>query len=361
MNEAAIQTQIESAFRKQVQTDAKVRNAYLLVQSDRLRIDLNIAEGETDNIPANPKQPNHLASVGKLFTATLISILYERGQLDFDDTIATYLDAELMDGLHLYKGQEYSGEIRIKHLLKQTSGLNDVFYHLLNKMLDDPTFTLTPRDAVLWGKEHVEPVGVPGKKHFYTDTNYYLLGLIVEKITGKKFHEVMHEYIFDPLGMEHAYMHGFSTPARASENPTAGFYYQDSDLRSLDGLPHIDYAGGSVVAPLEDYLRFLQALVNSTIIKEATLERMFQDDVSMGLPTLGFNYGYSIWKMRTMPVLMPKKYYCWGCVGATGAFMFYHPGTESCIIGTFNDFSYRVKAIRFMLRNVIKPLLQSSQ
>jgi len=359
MESAAIQANIESSFRKQVQKDTTVKNAYLLVRSDKLRVDLNIAEGETDNITANPKQPNHLASVGKLFTATLISVLYEKDKLDFDEKIGTYLDAELMDGLHVYKGQEYSDEIRIKHLLKQTSGLGDVFYHLLNKMLEDPTFSITPREAVIWGKDHVKPVAVPGEKHVYTDTNYYLLGLIVENITGKKFHEAMHELIFQPLGMQHAYLHGFSSPERELKYPTAGFYYKDIDLRSIDGLPHIDYAGGSIVAPLEDYLLFFQSLVNGTILKEETLNRMLQDDVSMGLPTLGFNYGYSIWKMRTMPVLMPKKYYCWGCVGVTGAFMFYHPRTESFIIGTFNDFSYRVKAIRFMARNVIRPLLQA--
>lgn len=359
MEAAAIQAKIESSFRNQVHKDSAVRNAHLLVRSDKLQVDLNIAEGGTDNITANPEQPNHLASVGKLFTATLMSILYEKNQLDFDEKIGTYLDTELMDGLHVYKGQEYSEELRIRHLLKQTSGLDDVFYHLLKKMLDDPTFTITPREAVIWGKEHVEPVAVPGKKHVYTDTNYYLLGLIVEKITGKKFHEAMHELIFQPLGMQHAYLHGFSSPERESEYPTAGLYYKDIDLRSVDGLPQIDYAGGSIVAPLEEYLLFMQALVNGSIIKEATLQTMLEDDVSMGLPTLGFNYGYSIWKMRSIPLLMPKKYYCWGCVGVTGAFMFYHPATESTIIGTFNDFSYRVKAIRFMLRNVIKPLLDA--
>ena len=54
---------------------------------------------------------------------------------------------------------------------------------------------------------------------------------------------------------------------------------------------------------------------------------------------------------------MPEKYSCWGCVGVTGAYMFYHPKTESYIIGTFNDITYRSKTLRFMLSKVIRRLV----
>ena len=179
---------IESSFRNQVKKDRRVRNAYLLVDSDKLGIHLNLAEGMTRETKASPQQPNHLASVGKLFTATIISILYEKGELDFEDKISKYLDSELMSQLHVYKGRDYSQEIKIKHLLKQTSGLNDVFYQLLEQMLKDKTYQLTTREAVMWGKKNLKPVAKPGEKHFYTDTNYYLLGFIIENITKKKFH-----------------------------------------------------------------------------------------------------------------------------------------------------------------------------
>ena len=177
---------IESSFRNQVKKDRRVRNAYLLVDSDKLGIHLNLAEGMTGETKASPQQPNHLASVGKLFTATIISILYERGELDFEDKISKYLDSELMSQLHVYKGRDYSQEIKIKHLLKQTSGLNDVFYQLLEQMLKDKTYQLTTREAVMWGKKNLKPVAKPGEKHFYTDTNYYLLGFIIENINGLK-------------------------------------------------------------------------------------------------------------------------------------------------------------------------------
>jgi len=357
MTEKAIQEKIESLFRKQVQKDKKVKNAYLLVSSEKLNVDLNIAEGETGDFKADINQPNHLASVGKLFTSTIISILYEKGLLDFNDNIGKYLEDDLMHRLHVYKGKDYSDQITVRQLLMQTSGLNDVFYHLWKKFIHDPAFRITPKEAILWGKENFKPVAVPGKRHFYTDTNYYLLGLIIEKITGKAFHEVMHELIFEPLGMNNAYMFGFSKPKTDAGYPAAQLYIEGNSLMSIEGIHQIDYAGGSVVTPLADYLIFMKALVNNEIIKNETLTRMMEDDIWMGFPTVGFRYGYAVWKPVTIPLILPSKYNCWGCVGVTGAFMFYHPQTESYVIGTFNDFSYRGKALEFMIKTVIKELL----
>ncbi len=111
------------------------------------------------------------------------------------------------------------------------------------------------------------------------------------------------------------------------------------------------------MAPLDEFLVFMKALVSNKLLKKKTLDTMINDDIKMGFPAIGFNYGYSVWKPKTIPLLMPAKYYCWGCVGVTGAFMFYHPLTESYIIGTFNDKSYTSKALRFMLSKVIRHLL----
>jgi D-alanyl-D-alanine carboxypeptidase len=358
MKKQLVQDKIETSFKELVQTDNKVKNAYLVVHSERLGIDLKCAEGFTENTPADIGQPNHMASVGKLFTATLISMLYEKGKLDFEDRIIEYLESDLMKGLHVYKGKDYSADITIRHLLMQTSGLYDVFFHLWEKMVKDPDFRITPREAVLWGKENLKPVAAPGKRHKYTDTNYYLLGLIIERVTGKPFHEVMHELVFDPVGMPHAFMHGYSKPKIESDLPAAKLYIENHDLLSIKGVHQIDYAGGSVVAPLPEYLTFLKALVNHRIVKKETLDRMLEDDAKMGFPYLGFNYGYSIWKLRSIPVIIPAQYKCWGCVGVTGAFLFYHPTTESCLIGTFNDFAYRSKALQFMVKKIIKELLR---
>lgn len=352
------QANIELQFKNLVQADKKIKNAYLLVHSDRLGIDLNLAEGETDGFPAHPSQANHLASVGKIFTATLIGMLKDRGKLAYEDKIALYLDSELMTGLHKYKGMDCSSQITVKHLLQQTSGLNDVFFQLLHK-IKSGNFATTPRQAVIWGKQNLKPKFPPGKGFFYTDTNYILLGLIIESICQKPLHEVMSDYLFKPLNMNYAYLMGFSQPALQPEFPPAKVYIDNFDVSSLKGIEQIDYAGGSVMAPLSDFLLFMRALVQGKLLSEQTLALMLNDSVPMGLMSLSFDYGYSIWKVKSIPLLLPKKFISWGCVGITGAFMFYHPLTDSYVIGTFNDSSYRSKGLRFMLTTVIRELVKA--
>ncbi len=207
---------IENSFRKQVRKDSKIKNAYLLVHSEKEDIHINIAEGSTGNMPANPQQPNYMASVGKLFTSAIIGILVEREKLSFDDKIIKYFGRELLNNMHVYKGKDYTDEIRIKHLLNQTSGLPDNFRTLLDQLIKDQSLNLTSRETITWVKSYAKGHFPPGRGFKYTDTNYHLLGLIIERITSEPFHVTLTKYIFEPLNMKHSYMHHFSEPIEKS-------------------------------------------------------------------------------------------------------------------------------------------------
>ncbi len=344
-------TPIEDLFRKRVRKDPKIKNAYLLVHSDKSGLHLNLAEGTGENGKPTPQQPVYMASVGKLFTSVIVGMLHEQGALSFEDSISRYLDSGLVDGLHLYKGHDYSSEIHIRHLLNQTSGLPDNFYPLLDKLIADHNFNIEPREAVEWAKQNLSPHAPPGKKLYYTDTNYHLLGLIVEKVCEEPFHAVLKKRIFDPLGMKHSYMLHYSKPVRASLQPEAGFYINQTRLNDIKGYAGLDYAGGGVVAPMEDLLLFMKALTVHQLISEETLETMKNDKSSL-YP--GFDYGYGIWQVRSIPLLMPAKYKSWGVLGATGAFMFYQPELDVYLIGSFNHASWQRKCVRFMFRIIDK-------
>ena len=363
MGKEETEKSIENAFRKKVKKDPKINNAYLLVHSDKLGLHLNIAEGSTDDMPADPRQPNYMASVGKLFTSTLVSMLYEEGKLSFEDSISEYLDDDILDGLHVYKGEDYTDKIKVKNLLNHTSGLPDSFWHLLDKILNDSDLNMSPRKAIEWGKENRKPHFPPGKKFYYTDTNYYLLGFIIEEITGMPFHEALKERIFEPLGMKHSYMLHSSEPIEDPGFPIADFYLKGEKMTDLKvfsdtgSYAGIDYAGGGVVAPMEDLLKFMKSLVNDEIIEKETLEIMMKDKAKFGL---GIDYGYGIWMLKKIPILMPKKFKSWGVVGATGAFMFYHPKTDSYLIGNFNDTYFERKGVRYMLK-ILNKLIKGQR
>jgi len=330
-----------------------VKNAYLLIESDKLGVQMKLAEGFTGDFAADIKQPNYLASVGKLLTSTIIGILSEEGRISFSDSIAQYLEQDLLAGLHVYQGRDYSEDIKVKHLLKHTSGLEDYFWPLVEKLIENPEFKMTTREAFAWGKEQVEPVAPPGEKFNYADTNYYLLGFIVEEITGLEFHQALSKYIFQPLGMKKSYMLGFSTPEEEVDYPGADFYFKGEKISDYESYGRIDYAGGGVAAPLDDWLKFMKALVNHEIISAETLKIMKEDKARF---RQGIDYGYGIWQIKTIPIFMPKKLNSWGVVGVTGSFMFYHPLTESYVIGSFHESSYESKAVRFLLLKVLKQL-----
>ncbi|MCG2590915.1 serine hydrolase domain-containing protein [Rhodohalobacter sulfatireducens] len=338
---------IETFFRKKVRKDKKIVNAYLLLHSNKTGLHLNLAEGPGENNKPNPLQPVYMASVGKLFTSVIVAILHEKGELSFEDHISHYLDSELMDGLHIYKKNNYSREIQIRHLLNQTSGLPDNFYPLFDKLLANHSLDINPRKAVEWAKKNLKPQNVPGKKSYYTDTNYHLLGLIVEKICGEPFHAVMKRLIFAPLNMMNSYMLHYSKPLKTSVYKEAGFYFDQTRLNEIKGFAGLDFSGGGVVAPMEDSLKFMKALTSYKLISENTFEIMINDKARL-YP--GWDYGYGIWQVRPIPILLPSKYQSWGVLGATGAFMFYHPELDAYIIGSFNHQAWQRKCVRFMFK-----------
>ncbi|MDZ7343050.1 MAG: beta-lactamase family protein, partial [candidate division KSB1 bacterium] len=271
---------IHERFQKKVRNDRNLYNAYLLVHAEALGIHLNLAEGTAGDVPAHAAQPYFIASIGKLFASVLAGILVEKGKMSYEDTINQYLDGGLLDKLHVYKGKDYTDRIKIKHLLNHTSGLQDYFEdkpksgkRMLEVILGEPDRFWTPQEVIRWSKQHLKSHFPPGKGFHYSDTGYHLMGLVIEKITSKPFHQALHQYLFAPLGMKHSYLLQYSQPAAESEYPVAGVYLGDTNIVHYRSLS-VDYAGGGIVATSEDLLKFMKALVQHEIIREDTFAKM---------------------------------------------------------------------------------------
>ncbi|MRG88131.1 serine hydrolase domain-containing protein [Salinibacillus xinjiangensis] len=347
---------IEEHFRKKVQKDPTIHNAYLLVESEKNDLHVNMAEGTTGNTPVHAQQPYYIASVSKLFTSVLFAILVEKGMCSFDEYMTKYLEPNVYHNLHVYQGKDYTNGIQLKHLLNHTSGLQDFLEDkptrgksMVELVLNDPAHQWTPREVITWAKENMRPFFPPGQGFHYSDTGYHLLGLIIENITNQPLHEAYHQYIFQPLQMTNSYLHG-STPIEKSKYPVADLYIQNVNIVNHQSLS-IVYAGGGIVSTNKDLLTFMKALVEEKIIGKNMIQKMKAD---CGKFFLGIDYGYGIMNIKTVPILMPAKYNAWGNAGSTGSFMFYHPGKEAYVIGSFNHFGYGQKGIRFLLQVVNK-------
>ncbi|ELR70492.1 hypothetical protein C900_03651 [Fulvivirga imtechensis AK7] len=349
-----IHASIDLYLREKVKNNKKLHNAYLLVHSDRHDIHFNMAAGHTDGTPAHKDQPYHIASIGKLFTAVILAILEEKEMISYHSRVVDYLPEELLTGLHLYKGRDYTYDIQIRHLLNHSSGIADYFTDkpkrgrpILDRILEEPSRVWTPQETIGWTKKNLPARFPPGSGFHYSDTGYHLLGLLIEKVTLKKFDQVLHDLIFKPLDMKQSYLTGYSQPAVASQHPRAGLYVNRVNVIDYPSLS-IDYAGGGITSTSEDLLKFMKALVNHELISFESFDKM--KDWSKF--NLGMDYGYGLMNVRThaFPFLMSRKYNIWGNAGAIGSFMFYNAAMDVYIIGNFNLLNYVRQSFVFMLK-----------
>jgi CubicO group peptidase (beta-lactamase class C family) len=308
MNNKEAESLISELFKSKVKKDPKIRNAFLFVHSDKLGIHLNLAEGVTQGSKSNPNQPYYIASIGKLFTSVLIGILVEKGKISYEDEIFNYVDDELLDNLHVYKGKDYSREIKIKHLLNHTSGLHDYFSDkpkgskpMLDIILSESNRFWTPREAIIWSKENLKSHFPPGEGFHYSDTGYLILGLIIEKVTSRPFHNALLDYIFRPLKMDKSFLAYYSKPLKKIEFPIAELYANDKNVTNYVSLS-IDYAGGGIISTSDDLFKFMKALVNNELIRGDTFQKMKDWAGFFNLFFIGIDYGYGLMSFKTIPI-----------------------------------------------------------
>ena len=154
-----------------------------------------------------------IASTTKLYVTALIMQLRGEGRLDLDAPAVTYLGSSIMSGIHVLKGTDSSDRITVAELLSHTSGIADYFEQ---RRRDGSTqigdalrqdFGWTFDDVLRITKEQLSPRFAPSTpgKAFYSDTNFQLLGAVVEAITGGTYEDALQERILGPLGLADTY------------------------------------------------------------------------------------------------------------------------------------------------------------
>lgn len=334
---------------RQVLSDEHISNARLLVHSDRNNLHF-VAGCDRKGINGPmAAAPFHAASIGKTFTATLIALLVQDGQLRFDSQLSDHLPPELLKGLFTYKGKDHSKEVQVKHLLQHRSGAAD-FYEdrpkqgkaFFDLLMEKPEHTWTPEATIQWTSSHLQARHAPGTKAHYSNTGYNLLGLLIERLTSMPYHEALRRRIFEPLGMEHSYLSQYETPAQSA--PVGEIAHKSLKIipekhPSLGAI----YAGGQTVNTLEDLFRFMHALSQGQVVEAGTLNEMKQwTRLSMGIQG-----GYGLMKIKMWP--FHDRYDCWGHLGSTGSFMLYNEHADIYLIGTFNKIGYGRKSLSFLL------------
>jgi len=211
-------------------------------------------------IPNTPETKFRLGSITKQFTATAILILQDQGKLKVTDLIGKYLsDAP--------KAWE---KVTIHHLLTHTSGIPSY--------TDDPSYmkSMTKPETVesMMARFKDKPLEFePGSKFRYDNSGYFLLGAIIDKVSGKPYEAFLKEAIFEPLGMTNT---GYDRHATVLPKRASGYNRQGDGLVNA---PYLDmnqpYAAGSLYSTVGDLFRWDRALKAGKPVSKTAMAAMF--------------------------------------------------------------------------------------
>ncbi len=227
-----------------------------------------------------PHSAFHLASISKTFTAMAVLKLAELGKLNLNDDVKKYFPAFPYDG------------VTIKLLLSHRSGLPNYIYFMQQLGWNTKQYC-SNMDMLNYMIQYKPPVQSAPDTHFtYCNTNYALLGLIIEKASGKSYSLVLQELFFTPLHMDDTYV--FTMADSAAAMPSYDWRGRQERLTFLD----TGFGDKNIYSTPEDLLKWDQALYTNEILGKKTLEEAYTA-YSHEKPGIR-NYGYG-WRMNVYP------------------------------------------------------------
>lgn len=340
---------IETILRKELAKGKNLSDIQVLIESG----EKHFSGKFIFNRAQKGDRPFHVASVGKSFTATIIGLLVDEGKLKFEDLLSDYLPKEVLKGLFVFHGVDYQNKVTVKQLLGHTSGIADYFEDkavgsdsMKDLILKEKDRMWKPMDLIDFTRNYQKAVSRPGVKYHYSDTGYILLGLLIEKVSGKTFERVLHERLFKPLKMDHSYLMFYSEPENG-DSQLNDIWLQGHEISTWNSLS-IDWTGGGIVSTLDDLKIFIHALNNYKLVSESTLNEMYTFDNKF---TVGIYYGLGFmqYKFSDYFPTLGKLPALRGHMGVLGTQLFYDKETDTTVIMNFGSTDYTSKSVRLMI------------
>jgi D-alanyl-D-alanine carboxypeptidase len=270
---------------------------YVARIDDGHRVDITVA-GLADTATKRPLTSRDQFEVGsntKTFMSTIALQQVDRGKLDLDAPVATYLPGVVPNGKN----------ITVRMLLNHTSGLfsytgDPDFFTDMDK---DPQHVWTDQELLDVAFKH-KPNFAPGTSWSYSNTNYTLIGLILQKQTGKSLPDLVQQRIARPLGLKHTY---FANPRATNTGPGYAHGYAvlfaDTPPSYVDtaSLPLGGWAGaaGAIISDANDLSRFFSAVLGGKLFSQHQLNQMKTTvDVPKDFPIAG-GYGLGLFKIKS--------------------------------------------------------------
>jgi len=232
------------------------------------------------HVPINIDTKFNLGSMNKMFTATAIARLVESGKLSFDDPIAKWVDETWLP-------KDVTSKITVRHLITHTSGLGSYFNEVYQKSSRDLFRKLDDYKPLI---KDDKPAFPPGERFQYSNTGMFLLGVVIEKVTGEDYFDHIRKVIYVPAGMADSDCYEMDYPV---ENLAIGYspdfespYKWQNNLYKhvLKGGP----AGGGF-STVRDLHKFALAMLSGKLVSESLRDTMWTD-----FKGAGYGYGFTV-------------------------------------------------------------------
>lgn len=237
------------------------------------------------NIPNTGQTKHRICSITKQFTAMAVMILQERGMLSVHDKVNKYLPD--------YK--ELDKRITIHHLLTHTSGLQYLFGTDFEKSLNNPKHK---HEYMINLFRDLPLLCEPGEAWNYSNFGYYLLGCIIENVSGVSYDEFFKKNIFKPLNMNDT---GVERDKKIIQGLATGYYLNDDELIRFKYMNmDLTLGGGDIYSTVEDMLLWDKALYTEDLVSKNTLDLIFTpyaNSGETGSKENDYSYGWFIDKM----------------------------------------------------------------
>ncbi len=240
------------------------------------------------NVPMQPEMVFRIGSITKQFTAIAILQLMEQGKLSLQDEITKYIPDYPMHG----------HSITIEHLLTHTSGIKS--YTNVPEFQKFIRTDMKPEEVIDLIKS--KPMEfAPGTRYNYNNSGYFLLGCIIEKVSGKTYQEYIRENFFTPLGMTSS-CYGDDTKIiklRASGYQPGKEGTVNADFMSM----LLPFAAGSIMSTVDDLYKWNRAVHSYKLVNKETLDMAHTPYKLANGKSTGYGYGWSLSELQGSPTI----------------------------------------------------------
>lgn len=285
---SALVAHIQRSVARLVEKD-EFSGVVLVARGDSVLLERAYGEADREkHVPNRLDTRFHVGSIDKMFTSVAIAQLVQAGRLSFDDTLARVLPE--------YPNRDAARRVTIRQILTHTAGLGDPF----ESPAYDPLHTPTGPQSAWFPLFAQEPLRFePGARHEYSNGGYLVLGALLEKLTGRPYHEWVRDHVFRPAGMTDTEPVGGRIPnaaqgyyRRLMEDPLAiGARVPNSDFA---GAPGVGVAMGGSYLTARDLFRFARALRGGRLLTAAMTDTVVTGKVAVA-PGARARYGFGFY------------------------------------------------------------------